>query len=251
MLWFCDKHICFFNDLTLFSSFRLFDCLPIIHTLVSLWWLLIERLVNHLLLYFHIWSPKYDILVLLLLVSALHCNKSFNEDDSVFCMQDLPDLVAVNDADFSNVDAVFCCLPHGTTQVFLCLVLRGKKFGLRFGLSLKPNWIKLISVWKFSVQNQTEFLNNPNRTEPLFEREDRTPNYKPIDKRKRTISKQHIITKNTCSKYFIINKLQKKRSKKKNYSSINYTPSYSFLFFPFLISHYSSITLSLYYIINL
>ncbi|XP_048497457.1 probable N-acetyl-gamma-glutamyl-phosphate reductase, chloroplastic isoform X2 [Beta vulgaris subsp. vulgaris] len=30
--------------------------------------------------------------------------------------QDLPNLVAVNDADFSNVDAVFCCLPHGTTQ---------------------------------------------------------------------------------------------------------------------------------------
>lgn len=30
--------------------------------------------------------------------------------------QDLPDLVAVKDADFSSVDAVFCCLPHGTTQ---------------------------------------------------------------------------------------------------------------------------------------
>ncbi|GAB4824463.1 hypothetical protein Ancab_007349 [Ancistrocladus abbreviatus] len=30
--------------------------------------------------------------------------------------QDLPDLVAVKDADFSTVDAVFCCLPHGTTQ---------------------------------------------------------------------------------------------------------------------------------------
>lgn len=27
-------------------------------------------------------------------------------------------MVAVKDADFSNVDAVFCCLPHGTTQVF-------------------------------------------------------------------------------------------------------------------------------------
>lgn len=30
--------------------------------------------------------------------------------------QDLPDMVAVKDADFSAVDAVFCCLPHGTTQ---------------------------------------------------------------------------------------------------------------------------------------
>ncbi|CAH9079720.1 unnamed protein product [Cuscuta epithymum] len=30
--------------------------------------------------------------------------------------QDLPNLVSVKDADFSSVDAVFCCLPHGTTQ---------------------------------------------------------------------------------------------------------------------------------------
>ncbi|KMZ65508.1 N-acetyl-gamma-glutamyl-phosphate reductase [Zostera marina] len=30
--------------------------------------------------------------------------------------QDLPDMVSVKDADFSKVDAVFCCLPHGTTQ---------------------------------------------------------------------------------------------------------------------------------------
>ncbi|KAL6894059.1 hypothetical protein ACP4OV_008157 [Aristida adscensionis] len=30
--------------------------------------------------------------------------------------QDLPNLVAIKDADFSDVDAVFCCLPHGTTQ---------------------------------------------------------------------------------------------------------------------------------------
>jgi N-acetyl-gamma-glutamyl-phosphate reductase len=26
-------------------------------------------------------------------------------------------MVAINDADFSEIDAVFCCLPHGTTQV--------------------------------------------------------------------------------------------------------------------------------------
>uniref|UniRef100_A0A1D1XHP9 Probable N-acetyl-gamma-glutamyl-phosphate reductase, chloroplastic n=1 Tax=Anthurium amnicola TaxID=1678845 RepID=A0A1D1XHP9_9ARAE len=30
--------------------------------------------------------------------------------------EELPDMVAINDADFSNVDAVFCCLPHATTQ---------------------------------------------------------------------------------------------------------------------------------------
>ena len=28
----------------------------------------------------------------------------------------LPRMVKVGDADFSDVDAVFCCLPHGTTQ---------------------------------------------------------------------------------------------------------------------------------------
>lgn len=30
--------------------------------------------------------------------------------------QTLPDLVAIGDVDFGKVDAVFCCLPHGTTQ---------------------------------------------------------------------------------------------------------------------------------------
>ncbi|KAG8378624.1 hypothetical protein BUALT_Bualt07G0004800 [Buddleja alternifolia] len=30
--------------------------------------------------------------------------------------EDSPDMVAVKDADFSNLDAVFCCLLHGTTQ---------------------------------------------------------------------------------------------------------------------------------------
>ncbi|KAJ0683258.1 putative N-acetyl-gamma-glutamyl-phosphate reductase [Helianthus annuus] len=38
--------------------------------------------------------------------------------------RDLPDLVAVKDADFSSVDAVFCCLPHGTTQVSKFLLSR-------------------------------------------------------------------------------------------------------------------------------
>lgn len=30
--------------------------------------------------------------------------------------QALPDLVAIKDANFTDLDAVFCCLPHGTTQ---------------------------------------------------------------------------------------------------------------------------------------
>lgn len=40
------------------------------------------------------------------------CLKTFS-----FCPQKLPRLISVKDADFSTVDAVFCCLPHGTTQV--------------------------------------------------------------------------------------------------------------------------------------
>lgn len=29
---------------------------------------------------------------------------------------DVPKLVKIDDVDFSDVDAVFCCLPHATTQ---------------------------------------------------------------------------------------------------------------------------------------
>ncbi|KAL5175001.1 putative N-acetyl-gamma-glutamyl-phosphate reductase, chloroplastic [Glycine soja] len=34
---------------------------------------------------------------------------------------DLPDLIAIKDANFSDLDVVFCCLPHGTTQLRLFL----------------------------------------------------------------------------------------------------------------------------------
>ena len=46
--------------------------------------------------------------------------------DPLLILQDLPNLVAIKDADFSDVDAVFCCLPHGTTQVgiFIMIFLR-------------------------------------------------------------------------------------------------------------------------------
>ncbi|CAN4112273.1 unnamed protein product [Withania somnifera] len=45
--------------------------------------------------------------------------KACQSIESVFpylVSQDLPNLVAVKDADFSAVDVVFCCLPHGTIQ---------------------------------------------------------------------------------------------------------------------------------------
>ena len=33
-----------------------------------------------------------------------------------FADLELPDLIALNDAKLDTLDAVFCCLPHGTTQ---------------------------------------------------------------------------------------------------------------------------------------
>lgn len=41
--------------------------------------------------------------------------------------QDLPDMIAIKDANFSDVDAVFCCLPHGTTQE----IIKGLPKGLK------------------------------------------------------------------------------------------------------------------------
>jgi len=32
---------------------------------------------------------------------------------------DVPKLVKIDDVDFSSVDAVFCCLPHATTQTII------------------------------------------------------------------------------------------------------------------------------------
>eukprot|EP01018_Ginkgo_biloba_P004621 Gb_10310 [translate_table: standard] len=41
--------------------------------------------------------------------------------------QELPNMVAIKDADFSKVDAVFCCLPHGTTQEIIASLPRTLK----------------------------------------------------------------------------------------------------------------------------
>ncbi|CAI0455725.1 unnamed protein product, partial [Linum tenue] len=41
--------------------------------------------------------------------------------------KDLPTLISTSDADFSDVDAVFCCLPHGTTQE----IIKGLPHGLK------------------------------------------------------------------------------------------------------------------------
>lgn len=57
--------------------------------------------------------------------------------------QDLPSLVAVNDADFSSVDAVFCCLPHGTTQDIIKAL---------------PSWLKVVDLSAdFRLRDTSEY----------------------------------------------------------------------------------------------
>ncbi|KAL7583731.1 probable N-acetyl-gamma-glutamyl-phosphate reductase, chloroplastic [Lactuca sativa] len=65
---------------------------------------LIRFLANH---------PYFDIS---LMTADRKAGQSIGSVFPHLITQDLPDLVAVKDADFSTVDAVFCCLPHGTTQ---------------------------------------------------------------------------------------------------------------------------------------
>lgn len=65
-------------------------------------------------------------------------------------------MVAVKDADFSTVDAVFCCLPHGTTQVpfdllrfyYFCTI-HAFEILLSFAFSLPLSYIWTVDSWFF------------------------------------------------------------------------------------------------------
>ncbi|KAG6538970.1 hypothetical protein ZIOFF_004122 [Zingiber officinale] len=70
--------------------------------LLHLW--IVRLLANH---------PHFGIT---LMTADRKAGQSFGSVFPHLITQDLPNMVAVKDADFSNVDAVFCCLPHGTTQ---------------------------------------------------------------------------------------------------------------------------------------
>ncbi|KAK1358774.1 putative N-acetyl-gamma-glutamyl-phosphate reductase, chloroplastic [Heracleum sosnowskyi] len=65
---------------------------------------IVRLLANH---------PYFDIT---LMTADRKAGQSIGSVFPHLATQDLPDMVAVKDADFSDVDAVFCCLPHGTTQ---------------------------------------------------------------------------------------------------------------------------------------
>jgi N-acetyl-gamma-glutamyl-phosphate reductase len=65
---------------------------------------LVRLLVNH---------PRTEIAIL---TADRHAGKPLGAVFPHLAVLDLPDLIRIEDADWGAVDAVFCCLPHGTTQ---------------------------------------------------------------------------------------------------------------------------------------
>ncbi|KAL6522611.1 hypothetical protein OROMI_031569 [Orobanche minor] len=88
--------------------------------------------------------------------------------------QDLPDLVAIKDSDFSNVDAVFCCLPHGTTQE----IIKGLPSSLKivdlsavlYTKSMLPAAERAFSLYDFRLRDVGEYeewYGQPHKAEEL------------------------------------------------------------------------------------
>ncbi len=59
---------------------------------------------------------RHPAIEIALLTANSHAGKPMDAVFPHFAFVDLPDLVTVEEADWSAVDAVFCGLPHGTTQ---------------------------------------------------------------------------------------------------------------------------------------
>ncbi|KAG9440746.1 hypothetical protein H6P81_020911 [Aristolochia fimbriata] len=76
---------------------------------------IVRLLANH---------PNFDIT---LMTADRKAGQSIGSVFPHLITQDLPNMVAIKDADFANVDAVFCCLPHGTTQE----IIKGLPAGLK------------------------------------------------------------------------------------------------------------------------
>jgi N-acetyl-gamma-glutamyl-phosphate reductase len=60
--------------------------------------------------------PSHPRVRVTLLTADRHAGHSIAEVFPHLAGRDLPVMVSVKDADWSTVDVVFCCLPHGTTQ---------------------------------------------------------------------------------------------------------------------------------------
>ncbi|RFC62899.1 N-acetyl-gamma-glutamyl-phosphate reductase [Fulvimarina endophytica] len=65
--------------------------------------------------------PAIDLTVL---TANSHAGKPMRDVFKHFSHVDLPDLISIDDADWSSVDAVFCGLPHGTTQAIAQQIFR-------------------------------------------------------------------------------------------------------------------------------
>ncbi len=61
-------------------------------------------------------AARHPNIEITLLTANSHAGKPMGKVFPHLAMLDLPDLTTIDDADWSSVDAVFCGLPHGTTQ---------------------------------------------------------------------------------------------------------------------------------------
>lgn len=73
---------------------------------------------------------RHPAIEIALLTASSHAGKPMADVFPHFAFADLPDLVTVEEADWSSVDAVFCGLPHGTTQEIAAKIL-GEHPGLK------------------------------------------------------------------------------------------------------------------------
>jgi len=61
-------------------------------------------------------AARHPAIEITILTANSHAGKKMTDVFPHFYMLDLPDLVTFEEVDWSDVDAVFCGLPHGTTQ---------------------------------------------------------------------------------------------------------------------------------------
>lgn len=66
---------------------------------------------------------RHPAMEIALLTASSHAGKPMADVFPHFAFADLPDLVTIEDADWSRVDAVFCGLPHGTVQEIAASIL--------------------------------------------------------------------------------------------------------------------------------
>ena len=69
-------------------------------------------------------AARHPHIEIALLTANSHAGKRYGDVFPHLAMLDLPDLVTIEDADWSSVDAIVCGLPHGTTQAITRRLVR-------------------------------------------------------------------------------------------------------------------------------